>query len=154
MKRLIAVLFLSFLGVAVSNAQFHTNTITTPGDSYGYSVDGSDPVNPTIYLEPGVTNILDIQTYADHPVAIVTDDFTALYGGANPQAVNNEPITLNTPSVGFPTTLIYMCAIHGFYGEIHLSHAPPPNTILEVRIGTNVVMTSTGTGTTWNLIPE
>ena len=32
--------------------------------------------------------------------------------------------------------------------------APPPNRILAVRVGTNVVMTSVGAGTTWLLIPE
>jgi hypothetical protein len=34
------------------------------------------------------------------------------------------------------------------------SPVPPPNTILMVRVGTNVVMTSTGTNTTWLLVPE
>ena len=32
--------------------------------------------------------------------------------------------------------------------------APPRNKILSVRVGTNVVMTSTGTNRTWTLIPE
>jgi hypothetical protein len=30
---------------------------------------------------------------------------------------------------------------------------PPPNTILQIKVGTNIVMTSTGNITTWNLVP-
>ena len=105
-----------------------------------------------------MTNILDIETDSIHPVMIVTPDDLALYSGASPQIVNDQPITVTTPSSGFPTTLYYMCAVHRFYGEIHFSlpasPAPPPNTILEIRVGTNVVMTSTGTNTTWLLVPE
>ena len=48
--------------------------------------------------------------------------------------------------------------MHGFHGEIDLTApvlpAPPRNQILSVHVGTNVVMTSTGTNTTWTLIPE
>ena len=108
-------------------------------------------------MQAGKTNILDIQTFADHPVEIIAADTFGFYDGANPQVVNDQPITLTTPSSGFPTTLYYACAIHGFYGEIHFSSlgsAPPPNTILEIRVGTNIVMTSTGTNTPWLLIPE
>lgn len=107
----------------------------------------------------GVTNILDIQTASFHPVVITsTPDIFDWYGGADPQNVNAQPITVTTPTSGFPTNLYYMCFFHGFYGEIHLSApatpAPPPNTILEIRVGTNVVMTSTGTNTTWFVVPE
>jgi hypothetical protein len=149
---------LSFGGAWICQAQFHTNTITTPFDAYDYTVDGI-PGSPTIDLHAGVTNILDIQTSDDHPVVITTtpdpDDW---YTAAAPQDVNTEPMTLTTPASGFPTTLYYVCPVHGFYGEIHISPplppGPSPNTILYVRVGTNVVMTSTGTNTTWLLIPE
>jgi hypothetical protein len=54
--------------------------------------------------------------------------------------------------------LYYMCSLHGFFGEIHFtvppSPVPPKNTILMVRIGTNIVMTSTGTNTSWLVVPE
>lgn len=140
-------------------AQFHTNVITTPFDSYAYSVDGGPPENPTIVLYAGVTNILDIQTYADHPVVITTSpDPNAWYSGASPEDVNAQPMALSTPTSGFPTVLYYVCSVHGFYGQIHLNPppgpAPPPNTILSIRVGTNIVMTSTGTNTTWFLVPE
>jgi len=143
----------------VSHAQFHTNTITTPGGSFAFSVDGSPANNPTIALQAGVTNVLNIQTASFHPVVITTNSsIAALYPGASPQDVNSQPIALRTPSSGFPTTLFYVCAVHGFFGQIQLtgpqSPVPPPNTILSLQIGTNIVMISTGTNSTWQLIPE
>ena len=143
-----------------AQAQFHTNTITTPGGSFAFSVDGSfPPSNPTITLTAGVTNILHIDTASFHPVVItMSPDTFDTYSGADPQNINSGDISLMTPSSGFPTTLYYMCSQHGFYGEIDLSALtgpmPPPNLILSIVVGTNVVMTSTGTNTTWLLIPE
>lgn len=153
-----AVLF-CFAGVGLVQAQYHTNTITTPFDSYAYSVDGSPAVNPTIELYAGVTNILNIQTYVDHPVVVTTTPNTSdWFSGANPQDVNSEPMALSTPSTGYPTTLYYVCSVHGFYGEIHINPpvgpVPPAAFILTIRVGTNVVMTSTGTNTTWLLVPQ
>jgi hypothetical protein len=153
------VVVLSLAGADLCHAQHHTNTITTPGGIYAFSVNGSPPTNPTIELQAGVTNILNIQTDGNHPVVITgsidTEDW---FTDAAPQDVNSAPIALTTPSSGFPATLYYMCYFHGFYGEIHLtgpaSPMPPANTILLVRVGTNIVMTSTGTNTTWLLVPE
>lgn len=161
MKKLnIAIIMVLFTGATFCRADYHTNTITTPNNAFAFSVDGGPPENPTIELQAGVTNILDIQTYDDHPVVITsTPDTGDWYAGADPQVVNNQPMSLTTPTDGFPTTLYYKCYYHGFYGEIHISLpagslAPPPNTILEIHVGTNIVMTSTGTNTTWQLIPE
>jgi hypothetical protein len=122
-------------------------------------VDGSPAVNPTIDLQAGVVNVLNIQTDPVHPVVVTsTPDIFDWYAGASPQNVNSQPMALTTPVAGFPTVLYYMCYYHGFYGEIHLSvptsPAPPPNTILMIQVGTNIVMTSTGTNTTWLLVPE
>ncbi len=156
MKVLSAVFCLA--GAGICQAQFHTNTITTPGGAFNFTVDGVAN-NPTIELQAGVTNILNIQTVSFHPVVVTTTPLTsALYSGASPQNVFSQPIALETPEVGFPSTLYYMCSIHGFFGQINLlappSPVPPQNTILVVQVGTNVVMTSTGTNTTWNLVPE
>lgn len=154
---IIAALLL--VSAELCQAEYHTNTITTPGGSFSFSVDGGPPVSPTIELIAGVTNILDIQTASFHPVVITgTPDIFDWFSGADPQAVNAQPITITTPTSGFPTNLYYMCYFHGFYGEIHFTtlggSIPPPNTILEIRVGTNVVMTSTGTNTTWLVVPE
>jgi len=145
-----------FVGDGMCLAQFHTNTITTPNDILAFRVDGGPNDNPTISLQAGVTNIPDIQTFTNHPVVILTADTFSRYSGASPQDVFDKPISLVTPSSSFPTTLYYVCSIHGFFGEIHLSAPliPPPNTILQIRVGTNIVMTSIGTTTTWTLVPE
>src|SRR5450756_269134 len=105
MKNLNAFAIAFYLvGAGLCYADYHTNTITTPGGVYAFSVDGSDPVNPTINLVAGVTNILDIQTDDVHPVVICNTPSTFDYfSGANPQLVNAEPITMTTPTSGFPT---------------------------------------------------
>ena len=142
-----------------ARAEYHTNVITTPFDVYAYSVDGGPAENPTIELYAGVTNVFDVQTYPDHPVVITTSpDPNDWYSGASPQDVNDQLMFLLTPATGYPTTLYYVCPLHYFYGEIHLNAPLPPaplgNVILSIQVGTNVVMTSTGTNTTWQLVPE
>src|SRR5258706_3971450 len=132
-----AIAAIYFVCTGLCHAQFHTNTITTPGGVFAFSVDGSPANNPTIELQAGVTNILDIQTDGIHPVVISTSpNTTDWFSGAAPQDVNAQPIALTTPSTGFPTVLYYVCFFHGFFGEIHLSvpgsPSPPPNTILQI----------------------
>ena len=144
------------------HAQFHTNVITTPGAAFNFTVDGV-PNNPTINLAAGVTNILQIDTTPGfHPVIITTDPtpftFANEYGGASPQNISTGPMGLITPGSGFPPKLYYMCSFHWFFGEIDLTGVvgpmPDPNQILSIQVGTNVIMTSIGTNTTWLLIPE
>ena len=147
-----------FVTQSYSYAQFHTNTITTPGGISSFTVDGVGG-NPTIHLTAGVTNILRIDTSGNHPVVIIkTVNVSDQYSGAKPQNINNGSIALVTPGTGFPTTLYYMCSVHQFFGQITLappaSPVPPANLILSVMVGTNIVMTSTGTNTSWLLIPE
>jgi len=148
-------------GTQWCRADFHTNTITTPGGVFAFSVDGSPATNPVINLVAGVTNILIINTASFHPVVITSSiNVNDFYSGASPEVVNAQPITVTTPTTGFPTTLFYMCHIHGFHGQINLTGAvvtnfpPAPNTILEVRVGTNIVMISTATNTTSFIFPE
>lgn len=158
--RIALILWLGLAGIC--QAQFHTNVITTPNSSiFNYSVDGSAQTCPTFSLTAGVTNILRINTSSIHPVIITTNRNTSLtsyYNGAAPENINSGNIALRIPATGFPSTLYYICSIHGFSGQINViapvSPVPPRNQILSVRIGTNIVMTSTGTNTTWTLIPE
>ncbi|HSU56526.1 MAG TPA: hypothetical protein VLT36_20875 [Candidatus Dormibacteraeota bacterium] len=125
-----------------------------------FSVDGGPANNPTISLSAGVTNIFNITTSGSHPVVITTAPPPSLnqYSGASPQNINSGTISLKTPSSGFPTKLYYVCSIHRFFGEIDLSAVvgpkPPPNLIIGLQVGTNIVMKSLGTNTTWTLIPE
>jgi len=160
MKKLnLAAIVCYFIGIALSHADYSTNTITTPGGVYAFSVNGSDPVNPTVQLVAGVTNVLIIDTDPIHPVVITsTPNIFDWYAGADAQVVNEGLINVTTPDAGFPSALYYMCYNHGFYGEIDisppLSPTPLANTILQVQVGDNIVMTSTGTNTTWLVVPQ
>src|SRR5271154_2407188 len=88
-------IILYFIGVGFCRADYHTNTITTPDGVYAFSVDGSPANNPTIVLQAGVTNILDIQTVDYHPVVITSSpNVFDWYDGADPQVVNAQPITM------------------------------------------------------------
>jgi hypothetical protein len=125
MKKLnLAAIVCYFIGIALSHADYSTNTITTPGGVYAFSVNGSDPVNPTVQLVAGVTNVLIIDTDPIHPVVITsTPNIFDWYAGADAQVVNEGLINVTTPDAGFPSALYYMCYNHGFYGEIDIS--PP-----------------------------
>ena len=147
----------------VAQGQSQTNLIQTPGGSFFFIVNQGTEQNPTIQLKAGVTNVFQVDTTpGEHPLVIVTEpnpfDDSVFYPGASPQNISSGPMTFTAPATGFPPVLYYMCYFHGFYGEIDLSAlagpVPPPNTIVQIQIGTNVVMTSTGTNTTWTLIPE
>ena len=147
-----SLLFLAPLG----HAAFHTNTITTSG--FAFRVDGGAVDNPTIQLVAGVTNILIINTASFHPVVITTAPAkTPRYSGATSQSISSGSITVTNPTSGFTTPLYYVCDVHSFFGQINFTApaGPPlPNTILKVIVGTNVVMISTGTNTTFTFIPE
>jgi hypothetical protein len=153
---------LLLIGLGPAFAEINTITIETPDPfTYHFSVNGGPQEDTTIELQvgDGITNILDIHTASFHPVVVTSSVNTEdQYPGAEPQSVSDQPITLTVPTDGFPDTLYYMCHNHGFYGVIHLTATggvvPPPNTILEVRVGTNIVMVSTGTQTTYTLYPE
>lgn len=146
----------------ICQAQFHTNVITTPNSGiFNYSVDGSAQTCPTFNLSAGVTNILRINTAGSHPVIITTNRNTSMssyFNGAAPENINSGNIALKIPATGFPSVLYYICSVHGFSGQINViapvSPVPPRNQVLSIRVGTNVVMTSTGTNTTWTFIPE
>lgn len=145
----------SFVIPGAAIAQDHT--ITSPG--FFFSVDGGPIANPTITMQVGSTNNLTIETASFHPVVISTAPNALIgrrYSGATPQNISTGTISVMVPSNGFPTALYYVCSVHGFYGLIDIvgGPQPPPSQILSLNVGTNVIMTSTGTNTTWLFKPE
>jgi hypothetical protein len=150
-----------FLAVLSAHGQSITNRIgvvTISAFNYAFMTNGVSSIhNPTLPLKAGVANYFIVTNASIHPVVICTNSTTTgLYNGAAPQATFSGTMTLSTPGSGFPTRLYYVCQQHGFFGAIDLTAlpAPSPNTILSLQVGTNVVMLSSGTNTTWTLIPE
>src|SRR3954463_7949726 len=134
--------------------------ITSPGSAY--SVDGSPATNPSFPLFAGTTNTLTINTTPGafgHPVVITTNNLSvgARFTNAAPQNISSGTITLKVPA-NFVGPLYYMCTVHGFWGQIDIvapqGPIPPPNQIVSIKVTANVVITSTGTNTTWTLVPE
>ena len=120
-------------------------TVTSPG--FFYSINGKSP-NPKVTLTRGRTYTFAISTAASHPFEIL---------GAGTNVVNNNissgTITLNVP-VDAPN-YSYICSIHFFGGTITTVAPPPPPRIqiVGVAVGTNIVLSSTGTNT-WGVFPE
>lgn len=158
--------------VAAAAAFAQTNfTVTTPGGAtfpYFFIVSGPGvPATqcPPINVRAGNTYTFSISTTPGfHPVDIVSNVtfpvINGAYSGASPQTITSGTITLTIPATNFPSTLFYICDIHGFHGQINVSApatppAPPQNIIISILVQpTNVVVTSSGTNTTYVLVPE
>lgn len=168
------LLFSLVLGLfSVTTATAQTNfVITTP--NYIYEVNGVTPTgtpgfdvdnSQTLSLMAGNTYTFTMEANSIHPMVIVTNSSASPspdsfeYPNASPQIVSSGTITLTIPATNYPTTLYYQCDIHGFYGIINVlppSTTTPPgrNTIISVTVTTNIVMLSTGTNTTYTLVPQ
>lgn len=166
-----------FLGLsfAISAGVIHAATdyvVTSP--NYIYALNGAAPTNtpgfytnncPPLTLTAGNTYTFTMQASLIHPMVIGTNASTGLpapiafsYSNASPQDIFSGTITLTLPATNFPSKLYYQCNNHGFYGVITVvapsSGAPPPNSILGVSVTTNIVLISTGTSTTYKLVPQ
>src|SRR5688572_31398186 len=138
------------VGVATLGADFN---VTSPGV---FSINGMGN-NPTITLVRGRTYTFSLNTSSSHPFFIGTSVFggaPAGVSGANGD--NSGTITFNVPMNAVDS--VYYCTIHGFFGTIQMVDPPappPPPTvrIVGMTVGTNVVLTSTGTNT-WTSVPE
>ena len=143
-KSLAAVFCFSFVVAAVLAQDF---TVTSPG--FFFRINGED--SPTLTLVRGQTYTFAVSTTAGfHPFRIVSS------------GVVNNNISSGTMTYTVPlgvTDYFYDCTVHGvaMRGEIITINAPvaPPPTvqIVGLAVGTNIVLTSTGTNT-WTSIPE
>jgi len=172
MKAKLASCFGLTFALLASHLQAGSNfVITSP--NFIYAVNGGAVTNtpgfftnncPPLTLVAGSTYTFTMQANPLHPMVVATNASTGLpsalsfaYSNASPQAVSTGAITLTIPLTNFPPKLYYQCNIHGFYGVITVvapSGGPPPNTILGVSVTTNIVLISTGTSTTYKLVPQ
>ena len=144
-----------------SGYQFFINGVNNTGTGQNF---GAAPTNnsPPLTLTAGQTYTFNITNSVIHPMEIVStspSNGATHFTGATPTSTTSGTMTLVIPATGFPTTLYYECNLHFFYGVITVvppvDNAPPSNHIISVVISpTSVTMTSDGTNTTYNLIPQ
>ena len=151
---------------AVTNVgfQYYINGTNNTGTGQGMAGFNPPPTNnsPPLTLHAGATYTFSINVQNIHPVGIVSTapgNTATRYSNATPQSIFSGTITLVIPATNFPSTLYYECTAHFFYGVITvlppLATPPPPNTIISlVLTPTTVTMTSSGTNTTYSLVPE
>ena len=139
------------LGLGLTAARAADFDVTSPG--FFYSINNKSP-NPTLTLVRGQTYTFAVSTSSIHPFEIL-DAAKHPIPGTN--VVNNN-ISSGTITFHVPTNAVdytYICSIHFFGGAIHTVEPPTPPTIriLNLSLGTNLVLTSTG-ATNWSVIPE
>jgi hypothetical protein len=167
----LAVVILGLGGAARAQTNFG---VTTPSSVFQFFIDGANntgtgtgglgPTNnsPPLTLTAGQTYTFTVSTAAFHPFEIVTNtpqSGAAHYTNANPVSTSSGTMTLVIPATDFPTTLYYECAVHFFYGVITVvppvNNAPPANHIISIVLTPDsVTLTSDGTNTTYNLVPQ
>ena len=158
-------------GLGIGQAQVTISppnfTVTTPGNEFEYVVNGTssgdaaadanvdDSLNFT--LNAGATYIFSMNTGSTHPVDICTNpDTSSFYVGASAQSVHAGTVKVTIPATNYPGTLYYICNVHTFYGIITIAppQAPPPATILQTSVATNIVLTFSGGTNTIQLTPQ
>jgi hypothetical protein len=120
--------------------------VTTPGGQFAFNINGAN--SPSLTLVRGRTYTFDVQTSSNHPFRV------------NSAGVVNNNVTSGTLTYTVPTTganFTYDCTVHGsgMGGTIRTVAPPPPPTvrILNISVGTNIVLRSTGTSN-FMVMPE
>lgn len=123
-------------------------SVMTPGGAFAFTINGVGG-NPTITLVRGKTYTFAVNTstFPDHPFDIVSST------GVTNNSINSGTVTFAVPYDD--TNYSYICPVHFFSGTI-VTIPPPPAPHIKIvgfTVGTNLVVTSTGTNT-WGLHPE
>ena len=126
-----------------TTAPIHAADFAVTNSSFVYFINGAR--YPTLTLVRGLTYTFDVQTSSLHPLHI-----------ESPGASNND-ISSGVITVAVPTNsenFYYECVVHGeqMRGNIVAVTAPRIE-ILNLSVGTNLVLTSTATNN-WSLQPE
>ena len=130
--------------------------VTTPGGQFAFRINGQD--NPTITLVRGRTYTFAVNTDSLHPFSLGTIDDNGDPFGPTPPGVSGDGVSQGTVTYNVPLDADncgYYCPVHFFKGYINVISPPPPPTfqILSLAVGSNLVLTSTGTNT-WTPFPE
>ena len=142
--------------------------VTTPGSQFSYVVNGQSSPSAALgsghdsldfSLNAGAKYIFEMNSALNfHPVNVCTNPvIAATYSGLSQQSTSGGTIvTLTIPPTNYPTTLYYICAVHGFYGQITINppQPPPVANILNTAVSTNIVLTFSGGTNTIQLIPQ
>lgn len=120
--------------------------VTTPGGQFAFNINGAD--SPSLTLVRGRTYTFAVETSSNHPFRV------------NSAGVVNNNLTSGTLTYTVPTTganFSYDCTVHGasMRGTILTVAPPPPPTfrILNISVGTNILLRSTGTDN-FTVLPE
>lgn len=129
--------------VAVSQSALRAADFQVRNSGFVYFINGDR--YPTLTLVRGLTYTFDVQTSSFHPFHIESP-------GVQNNDISSGVITYTVPTNN--TGYYYECVVHGEQMRAGITTvAAPPIEILNLTVGTNLVLTSTATNN-WNLYPE
>ena len=148
---LLAATFLSAPTMCLQAADF---LVQTPGGAFSsyYTFNGGSEQNPVITLVRGATYTFQISASSAHPFYIDPP------AGVENNDITSGIVTFHVPTDAVNDTILYQCSTH-YFGSVFRfvdPPAPPEPPIIQIvglTVGTNLVLTSTGTNT-WTTIPE
>ena len=145
-RRLGTVSVIMTLPCALPAALAADFTVTTPGGQFAFNINGAN--SPSLTLVQGRTYTFDVATSSNHPFRV------------NSAGVVNNNLTSGTLTYTVPTSganFTYDCTFHGasMSGTIRTVAPPLPPTvrILNISVGTNILLRSTGTND-FTVMPE
>lgn len=140
-------------GISASAQTFNV----TGGDFLNYTIDGL--ADPGFTLQRGVTYVFQLSNVGIHPFWIKSSLGLGSVGAFSTGVVNNGAtagsVTFTVPA-GAPDQLFYQCGNHGsMTGTLTIvtPASPPTVRVVNISVGQNVVVTSTGTNG-WSVLPE
>lgn len=131
------ILAAPFIGVAADFA------VTAPGSFFSINGTNTTGPSPSLTLVRGRTYTFAISTGSIHPFTIGT-----VVDGPKPPGVTGGPTSSGTVTYVVPTNApncVYYCVNHSFSGNIVMINPPAPPTIqiVNLKVGTNLTVTST-----------
>ena len=123
-------------------------TVTSPG--FFYSINGAS-TNPTLTLVRGRTYTFAVSTSVNHPFEIMSPGPAS--GNNTSSGTITYTVATNAPATNNPG---YRCSVHASMVGLILTVDPPVAPVISItdlKVGTNVVLRSTGSAG-WAVLPE